>query len=452
MFSFRQPHAESGGALKATIRLARVSTYGAALLLALLYPLTVAAQTPTPANPNEAEIKRLQDELALRTAQVQLLTKEKEQTEAEKNLVQAYLPAATATPLAGTTTADSNVVMESQIISYKAMSEVAGYVGSQIRQKSGFSTVVVYNDKDVPVLQQLVTLKAQLDLLKRTYADLRTKPVSGQNGTESLAAGLLAPEVATTLLKSAADFLAMFRTNTDLKGNSFTPEESALVAQLPAQLGSVKLIYPALYPPRLLVAPDTGQDGLMRAISDVFEEKSSAQQAIAQYQTAYEAEDKTCKSGKPEEKDAACKDAAAYAERIARLKALNDQFDKFVAALTAVDEKSATSPLVSLLRAEKLYRLMSDSQTATLYIKVLKAGGNNKITQNLFKGTKITHSGGVVVSYILFNNAGEVTQADTLYNYDGYIRLKSRQDTLTGNFPKQPNTSAPVQTAAGGSN
>lgn len=303
--------------------------------------------------------------------------------------------------------------MESHFIAYKALSEVAKYMGSKV---TGFTTLVVYNDRDVSGLQHYATVIAQLENLQKYYASLLKTP---DPTIESVAGTLLAPELATTMLKSVADVLAMFRTNTDIKGVSITIEEAAFISQLKQHLTGVTLVYPALYPPNLLVAASTDNDGLMKMMSNIFEEKVKADEIIKEYEAA------TDKKSHP------------YRNRITRLKAMNDQFDKFVAALTVLDATTGASPMTNLVRAEKLRKTLKKGDSGMLYVKVMKAGGNNKITQNLFKGTKISHSGGVVVSYIVFNNAGEVALADTLYNYDGYLRIKSKEGTLTSNFPKQ---------------
>jgi hypothetical protein len=388
------------------------------LVAASSLPNNVLAQTPTPTpvpqNPFQDEINELQHKIDLLTKQAELLTKEKAEVVAEKDLIKAYLPTASATPLTGSATLDSNAVMESHFIAYKSMSEVAKYMGTKV---TGFKTLVVYNDRDVSGLQHYATVIAQLENLQKYYSELLKKP-SPQN-PEAATAALLAPELATTMLKSVADVLAMFRTNTDIKGVSITIEEAAFVSQLKQHLTGVTLMYPGLYPPNLLVAASTDSDSLMKMISNIFEQKVKADEIIKDYEASTD------------------KKAHPYRDRVTRFKAMNDQFDKFVAALTALDATTGASPMTNLVRAEKLHKTLKKGDSGMLYVKVMKAGGNNKITQNLFKGTKISHSGGVVVSYIIFNNSGEVALADTLYNYDGYLRIKSKEGTLTSNFVKQ---------------
>jgi hypothetical protein len=57
----------------------------------------------------------------------------------------------------------------------------------------------------------------------------------------------------------------------------------------------------------------------------------------------------------------------------------------------------------------------------------LKAGGNNRIKTNLVVdiftgGNRLSHSGGLVVEYILFDRNGIVRASDIFTEYSGYIK------------------------------
>lgn len=136
-------------------------------------------------------------------------------------------------------------------------------------------------------------------------------------------------------------------------------------------------------------------------------------------------------------------------EAKARLKTLNDQFDKIIDSFLKVDDNTGVNSLTSYLIAENLNEALCtpkpgdksdvkpDDKTADkgivcsgsywLQLKVLKAGGNNKIKTNLIwdvftGGNRTSYSGGVIVQYILYKTTGEAVASDTFTEYTGYIK------------------------------
>ncbi len=112
---------------------------------------------------------------------------------------------------------------------------------------------------------------------------------------------------------------------------------------------------------------------------------------------------------------------------ITKLKALNNQFDKFVEALVKADNGPVSNALTSFIRAERLLTVTSGDNDYWLQLKVVKAGGNNRIKTNLLLdifrgGNRISHSGGAIVQYILFDKDGKSVASDTFTQYDGYIK------------------------------
>jgi hypothetical protein len=60
-------------------------------------------------------------------------------------------------------------------------------------------------------------------------------------------------------------------------------------------------------------------------------------------------------------------------------------------------------------------------------LKVQKAGGNNRVKTNLVVdlftgGSRLSHSGGAVVEYILFDRDGKAVSSDIITGYEGYIK------------------------------
>jgi hypothetical protein len=376
-------------------------------------PTPTATPTPaaSPADPRQQRI----DEM---TKQIELLTKRKELVDAQKNLVTSYIPTPKTAALSGDATVSDNATLESELMAYQSMSVIAREIGSKVRNKA--RNVVIYNANDSRAIQFYSTVKSQLVQLEQGYKDYLREPDTQNAEAIPALTALMAPQAAASVLGSVADLIAMFNTNVDIKGASFTFEEVSLVSQLIPELSGTgrRVVYPSLYTPDMLSEVVTDIPEILTLFSNVFKQKATAEDIVA----AYEAKEEADKLKDP------------YRHRIARLKALNEAFAAYVATLSALDNESGTTPMASLIKAEKLTKILVQPDAAMLYVKVLRAGGNNRITKNLFKGTKITHSGGTVVSYILFDNTGAAVLANTLYNYDGYKRFKSKYGKLTNNL------------------
>lgn len=116
------------------------------------------------------------------------------------------------------------------------------------------------------------------------------------------------------------------------------------------------------------------------------------------------------------------------------LKAASDQFDKFVTSIIQADASVGVNPLTSYIRAEKLKAALEKSEDGRqvgggywLQLKVLKAGGNNRIKTNLIidiftGGNRISHSGGAIVQFGLYDSQGQQVASDTITSYVNYIK------------------------------
>jgi hypothetical protein len=117
-------------------------------------------------------------------------------------------------------------------------------------------------------------------------------------------------------------------------------------------------------------------------------------------------------------------------DAIARLKAINAQFDSLIAALIEGEAANANA-LTNYLRIEGLLEVIGQTDY-WLELKVINAGGNNRIKTNLIVdifrgGNRVSHSGGVIAQYNLFKPSGQsivsgVASVYTKYIYAGKIR------------------------------
>ena len=114
-------------------------------------------------------------------------------------------------------------------------------------------------------------------------------------------------------------------------------------------------------------------------------------------------------------------------ERLAKMKAVVERFDQVVSTLTKTDTATGINALTAYIRAEQLRSAVGGRDSYWLQLGVVKAGGNNRIKTNLIVdiftgGSRLSHSGGVIVQYNLYKPNGESILSDTLTEYTGYTK------------------------------
>ena len=227
--------------------------------LALLSPALVLAQDSTP-SPSPAASPKTPEEVDLEQ-QIKLLTLKKQAEDLKKG-IRDDQPAPTATPLEGKTTVDDNVFLEVEMVSYNAMSEAAEKIGEEIHHRLGHAKVIaIYNAKDVASWRFYTSMypafKGQIKTLEHAYNGLNISLPKSALTASAIADAQTSLEAGASALKAFVDLIAIFRTDTEIKGKAVTIDESALVAELFRSLrnkyqGSATLYYPAVFPPQLV--------------------------------------------------------------------------------------------------------------------------------------------------------------------------------------------------------
>jgi hypothetical protein len=276
------------------------------------------AASPTP-TPSEEEL-RLQEEKRLTELRRDIELAKKAIRDAQPEEPEKPTPPApSATPLAGDTTLE-NVKLEPEMVSYRAMSDVADTISKEIRQKKpDAQNIAIYDAQIVrdwryykalfPAFQGQVNdlssrYRAELCNIAKEFPNAKfvsdTYIVGNCPGLPHPAgispAGIQTAFAAgTNLLKSFVDLTALFRTETKIQGVSFTVEESALVAELFRALRNqygtgddkVRLYYPEVFPPRLPTDPQNPDpSSIVVVIGSLFLDKAEADDAIAKMSSA----------------------------------------------------------------------------------------------------------------------------------------------------------------------
>lgn len=125
-------------------------------------------------------------------------------------------------------------------------------------------------------------------------------------------------------------------------------------------------------------------------------------------------------------------------DALAQLKSLNTQFDNLIKALVQPDA-GGVNPLTNFIRTESLLLAVPAEGGYWLQLKVINAGGNNRIKTNLLVdlftgGNRVSHSGGAIVQYNLFDSDGRSVVSDTIADYTNYIKA-GRVRNITNSDP-----------------
>lgn len=241
------------------------------------------AQTPT-ATPTAEEL-RLQEEKRLLELQRDIELAKKAIRDA-----QPTTPAPTATPLEGNTTL-TDVRIETTMVSYKAMSDVADAVSKEIKTRAAGATNFAIYDAEVirdwrfhqalfpafrgqtqDIRNQYVKLLCEnansgvSPYFRQTYctsqADTSFSAIANQAERSAMKTEAVAGAIGagSTLIRAFIDLAALFRTETKIEGVAVTIDNSALVAETiralrnqfcTAGAACPKFYYPGTFHPRI---------------------------------------------------------------------------------------------------------------------------------------------------------------------------------------------------------
>lgn len=314
---------------------------------------------PTP-TPSEEESRLLE--------QKRLLELQRDIEQAKKAIrdAQPQAPTPTSTPLAGDTTLDEGVRMETDIVAYKAMAEAALTLVRDIDLRfttpAGadipISNLAIYDGQVVrdwrfyqaifPAFQGQTEdiLTAYKDLLcpagsgasahfRQTYCrkKMAGNPLFAANERvtlQALSAGALtsAFSVGGNLIKSFIDLASLFRTDTKITGKSLTMDESALVAEvfrvMMHERPNTILYYPKMFPPRI---DPNGQSQTIQLVGLLYIYKSEADSVIK-----LATEDQETLAGTIK---AQVKEKGELVPELAKVKQLKQELNNLYAALRA---------------------------------------------------------------------------------------------------------------------
>lgn len=303
---------------------------------------------------------------------------------------------------------------ESVALSYEALSIIAKQIGRSLQSGAGdFNQVVIYSDEDFPTLAQYRIFESQAGPALGAYDSLlqTERPVLGE---KSIDAEILEPlNLGTALVRSAIDFISLFRSDTEVVNKEVTIEDTALGVLVANEMKlarpGFKVYFPRAYLPEHEWDP-ANQSSVLTQLTKLYAYQAVVKEVVADY-------DQTTPAEKPKH---------LYHRKIPALKALNEQVGRLLASYENNQGETAGKRLRELVRAEQLNRMLeSDLKTGILQLRVLKAGGSQRITRNLILGSKIRHSGSAIVEYLLFDKTGLLRSSEVFYYHTGFQKMNN---------------------------
>ena len=213
-----------------------VTTSVIALLLALS-AIPGTAQTTT----TDPTVLAAQTQQALLDAQLKI-------QQDQQAMLTGMLPSSSATPNSGAFTVTGSTPFPSQKLAYMQLQTVAKNLATDDTFKSVTGPVVLYDTGEVnnllnynALIATLTLLDGQATALATTYSPLNQKAKALQELHPSADSKkdfvpMLVPGLILGGLKTATDIIGMFRTNTSVAYNSYTADDTALIAAVSNEL------------------------------------------------------------------------------------------------------------------------------------------------------------------------------------------------------------------------
>jgi len=363
---------------------------------------------------NETRINKTVEEL---TEELEIMKLQQKISEAKKGTLKAILPNSEVKALEGKDTIDDNVAIECKILTYKAISEIAVQISKEIKnieKNIGIKSVIICNQDDFNRVLLYKTFIIQVQLLKKQYESaieltlipdgiIPTSkkmldvsfPIGYFSDAKTALATVTGLAAVPAVLKSSLDIASLFRTVTEIKGKKTEIVDEAVVAEIFRALNSVGIT--TIYPVFMNKIPD-------KVLGDLLELPGLKREADTKIKEWSKIEN--------------------FADKVAFLENLNIQYETILTGLVSVDEMTGINRLETLIKGEILSTELDKDDTYVLYLKVVDGGGNNKVKRNLLY-SRLSHSGGAIITYFLLSKEGVIETSKTLYNITGYTEFKN---------------------------
>lgn len=341
-----------------------------------------------------------------------------------------------------TSIGDKKSFFETEILSARSGHRVSENIAASVIAKLHGQPVVLFTASDFQDLFKLKATKSQLSVLTQNLdravagAEALIGPVPAPTPKGHGFVPFLVPfgvDAVNSALQSAVNLLSLLKTDTTIGSSEVAPDTDILdhaVAGLLSAAG-VNVFYPSKLIPGLFTVNSSPL--VLDSIHGVVGSRQKAAEMLSLLADKLADEKESLSEKKI---DQPTFDEFATKEKIAEdtIKAAIAAADTETNALTSSSD--STSSLTTLLRAEAIYEAICGTDTkcanpalpespTLLWINTERAGGSYKTKKNiltLFTGPALFHSGGVVVTWALYDSSGRFLAGDTETGYSGYVR------------------------------
>lgn len=339
-----------------------------------------------PASPSDPVVQEKERQLALATLEAQI-------AEQRKNAVLSSLPVPAEKPPEGTTVVDDKVSIEGESLAYEALRVIASEIAQAIGRLRAGSVVLSHGPEDGTALATFRAFDAETRSSLNRIGSIAASEVRERRAATAAAVPALATIGATA--RTLVDLLALFRTNTEIKGREFTIGDSALAAAVNHQISTnpeISVYYPSVFP--LEARVDSSASANVWATIDRI--RSDLRAASARV--------------------AALGEAGAHFA--AELTALESSQTALEMAITTLDPQTKETPLSKIIRGAALAEIVGPTGWL-VWLKVLRAGGAVRIRRTL-RGSKLSYSGSAIASYMIFSHDGRLVASNTSSRWSGF--------------------------------
>jgi len=341
--------------------------------------------TPPVTPPPDPELQRLQKELDRATLRAQI-------AQQERTALTQSLPETETKALDGTTSVDANVVIETEILAYRMMRNLAVKIADEVARATEGRSILIHSEADMSALTAFRAFDQQLRQLAAAFDEIA--PVQNAVQDEAaLSSVLIATAVATVAAKTVLDLVGLVRSDRAITGVLITMEDLALVSEVGGALAKKKrkVFITHLY-------PRTAHTERIESAMDYVRTQAAA------------AHERIEALPDDEEKRRA-------QERFFRLEEGRRSYEDMITGVVA----DSSNALGALVRGAGIDSLLGEEPGASvLYLKILRSAGTNETRRTLLS-SNVRRSGGVIVNYILFDADGSILLSSTADAYSGIV-------------------------------
>jgi hypothetical protein len=423
-----------------------------------------------PDRPKSPEELELEKQAAIAKLKKDIADSEKGIADSRKGVsddLKGQLKGPDVTALPGNITSDGTFI-ESHILTRKTLAEAFRKLGRALEkakplQHDTHTQLLIIHSADLPVIDLYVGMETQLAVLQKQYAAvlghcrdvLRSRQPEAAHAGESafetateaapdtprkvsafaplaaavpalaaLSSGPLAVGYAgAAILRTAIDVASLFRVNTDFKNFDVTVDDFALAAGLREVIPETWKLWDAgLFPANTIKASHAVSSTFLNILTDIQLKSGEASVLLDQINERIKALTAAVTAETDPRKQQPLKMQLDNLTACAGpVNTLNTTFTQVQAAITAVDTTTRTSPLMTILRAERLIQLMKMDHLHIIKLEAVSKG-SNKVTTRLWRSAVIRHSAGTELSCVILNADGEIIFSQTQLAYTPYLK------------------------------